>query len=167
MFGKNKKKKTSFIDRLTGSVHVDDLEDDLELFEDDEYEEQPAHHENDDFESLEIDDPSAGQLAVDVYNNEDNIVIKAMIAGVQPNDIDIDISRDMITISGERHEESEIQEKDYYHKELYWGAFTRKILLPEEVDFENADAKEKNGLLTIVLPKVDKHKQTKLHVKSK
>ena len=90
-----------------------------------------------------------------------------MIAGVRPSDMDVDITRDMVTIQGIREEDHEIDTKDYYHRELYWGSFSRNILLPEEVDVELAEASEKNGLLTIKLPKIDKNRKTKLQVKSR
>jgi len=71
-----------------------------------------------------------------------------------------------VTIRGTREEIDEVKQEDYYHKELYWGGFSRNIILPEEVDVEGADAKEKHGLLVIKLPKLDKDRKTKLSVKS-
>lgn len=160
MFGKNKKR--SIIERLTGTIHVDDYDDDLDY---DEENNPLSKNENTD-EHLEIETRD-GELAVDVFNTEDAIIIKAMIAGVRPSDMDVDIARDMVTIRGTREEEQEVQDHDYYHRELYWGSFSRNILLPEEVDVEAAEATEKNGLLTIFLPKIDKHKKTKLQIKSR
>ena len=89
-----------------------------------------------------------------------------MIAGVKPEDLDISITRDMVTIKGSREETREVDEGDYFTKELYWGTFSRTILLPQEIEVETAEALEKHGLLIIKLPKVDKGKQTKLKVKS-
>jgi HSP20 family protein len=89
-----------------------------------------------------------------------------MVAGVKPHDLDVQISRDMITITGSREEIEEIEEKDYYHRELFWGSFSRNILLPEEIDVEESAAEEKHGMLEIHLPKIDKNKKTKLQVKS-
>jgi HSP20 family protein len=89
-----------------------------------------------------------------------------MVAGVKPHDLDVQISRDMITITGSREEVEEIEEQNYYHRELYWGSFSRNILLPEEIDVEEAKAEEKHGMLEIHLPKIDKNKKTKLQVKS-
>ena len=122
------------------------------------------------------DDPSkpampeeeeAGELAVDVYQTPTHIIIKAMIAGVKPEDLDVSITRDMVTVRGkrERHTESS-GGSDFFFQELYWGAFTRTIVLPQEVEIEEAEASEKHGLLTIRLPKLDKGRQAKLKVKS-
>jgi HSP20 family protein len=159
MFGR-KKNKRNFLERITGSVHLDD---DLES-ENLEQEKATSRSAN---KSLyeEVEEQLDGELAVDVLNTEDAILIKAMIAGVRPNDIDIDITRDMVTIKAKREEEREYSDTSYFQKELFWGAFSRKILLPEEIDVDQAEAKEKNGLLVITLPKVDKNKKTKLQVR--
>lgn len=157
------KKKKSFFERITGSTKVDDE------FEDFEHEEDLIEHE-DNYSMARSSEESAatigGELSVDVINTPNEIIIRAMVAGVKPQDLDIQISRDMVTIIGDREEISEVSEQDYYHKELYWGAFSRNILLPEEVDVEMAEAKEKHGLLEIKLPKIDKGRKTKLQVKS-
>lgn len=110
------------------------------------------------------DDPG-GELAVDVYQTSDAIVVKALIAGVQPATIDIALTREMLTITGQRAEEREVEDEHYYQRELYWGSFTRTILLPEEVDVDMAEASEKHGVLMIRLPKVNKKRQTKLKVR--
>lgn len=109
----------------------------------------------------------AGELAVDVYQTPDAIVVKALIAGVQPSSIDISLSREMLTISGQRADEREVDEEHYFQRELYWGSFSRTILLPEEVDVDLAEASEKHGILMIRLPKVNKKKQTKLKVRTR
>lgn len=165
MFG-NKNKKRSLIERLTGTIHTEDY-DEFEASEDEESSVVKNTIEDNDDNLGESAFPSDGQLAVDVFNTEESIIIKAMIAGVRPSDMDVDISRDMITIRGTREEDHEISDNDYYHRELYWGSFSRNILLPEEIDVEQAEASEKNGLLTIRLPKLDKHRKTKLQVRSK
>ena len=102
-----------------------------------------------------------GQLTVDVYQTSHMIVIKAMIPGVRPEDIDINITRDLVTIKGKREDEKEIHHDDYYHKELYWGSFSRAIVLPQEVEPDEAEAVVRHGLLIIKLPKIDKHRKTK------
>lgn len=107
-----------------------------------------------------------GELAVDVYQTSTHLVIKAMIAGVRPEDLDISITRDMVTIRGKRERHTEGTNGDFFFQELYWGSFARTIVLPQEVEIEEADATEKHGLLTIRLPKVDKGRQAKLKVKS-
>lgn len=117
-------------------------------------------------EALEPEEEEAGELAVDVYQTPTHIIIKAMIAGVRPEDLDVSITRDMVTMRGRRERHTEGTAGDFYFQELYWGTFTRTIMLPQEVDMEGAEATEKHGLLTIKLPKLDKGRQAKLKVKS-
>ncbi len=112
-------------------------------------------------------DDTGGELAVDVYQSGDAIVVKALIAGVQPNTIDINLTREMITISGSRQEEREAEEDNYFQRELYWGSFSRTILLPEEVDVDLAEASEKHGVLMVRLPKINKKKEMKLKVRAR
>ncbi len=150
------KKKPSFFERLTGSMDLDDS--DLEILEP--TTESLTEKVNDSW----IDD-TEGQLAVDVHQNKDEVIVKTMTAGVNPNDIEITVSRDTLTIRGKRESEHEVHEHDYFHKELYWGSFSRTIMLPCEVESEEASAKEDHGLLTITLPKIDKNKQTKVKIK--
>ncbi len=173
MLRKNNKKR-SFFEKLTGVIPADEF-DDFEFEERDNrqsYRQPVRKFYEDEFEEDEIEEveerpvaPQDGQLAVDVLNADDSIIVKAMLAGVKPNDIDIDISRDMVTIRGTREEEYEVTEDNYYHKELFWGAFSRNILLPEEIDVDQAEAVEKNGLLTLKLPKLDKNRKAKVVVK--
>lgn len=108
-----------------------------------------------------------GELAVDVYQTPDAIVVKALIAGVQPTAIDISLTREMLTISGTRQDEREVEEDNYFQRELYWGSFSRTILLPEEVDVDMAEASEKHGILMIRLPKINKQRSAKLKVRSR
>ena len=116
---------------------------------------------------LEIpQEESEGELSVDVYQTPTHIIIKAMIAGVKPEDLDISITRDMVTIRGKRERHTEGTAGDFFFQELYWGAFSRTIVLPQEVEIEDAEASEKHGLLVVRLPKMDKGRQAKLKVKS-
>lgn len=112
-------------------------------------------------------DEPQGELSLDVYQTPDAIVIKALVAGVQPTTIDISLTREMLTISGMREDEKEVEEENYFQRELYWGSFSRTILLPEEVDVDGAEASEKHGILMIRLPKVNKKRQTKLKVRTR
>lgn len=157
------KKRRSFFERITGGTKVDEEFDDFEHDDD-----LIEHEDNYSVRGNNLEETPAvgGELSVDVINTPSEIIIKAMVAGVKPQDLDVQISRDMVTIVGSREESSEVSEQDYYHKELYWGAFSRNILLPEEVDVEMAEAKEKHGLLEIKLPKIDKGRKTKLQIKS-
>ena len=111
------------------------------------------------------EESGVGELSVDVYETPKEIIIEAMIAGVKPEDLDVAITRDMVTIKGKRETERTISDDDYYHRELYWGSFSRTIMLPAEVEVEDCEAIEKHGLLILRLPKIDKHKQTRLKVK--
>ncbi|MFA6099176.1 MAG: Hsp20/alpha crystallin family protein [Patescibacteria group bacterium] len=97
-----------------------------------------------------------GQLAVDVYQSEGEIVIKSTIAGVRPEDIDISVNNDMITVRGKRAKDHEVKEEDYFYRECYWGGFSRSIILPCEVKVDKIRATMKNGVLTVVLPKASK-----------
>ena len=101
-----------------------------------------------------------------MYQPPDDIVIKTIVAGVRPEDLDIAITRDMVTIRASREESREVDDGDYFHQELYWGSFSRSVVLAEEIDVDGAEASEKNGMLTIRLPKIDKKRQTKLKVKT-
>lgn len=150
------KKKPSFFERLTGSVNVED--DDFEILE-------PATDSMADKVNETWIDDTEGQLAVDVHQDDDAVVVKTMTAGVNPNDIEITVSRDTITIRGNRESEHEVRDHDFFHKELYWGSFSRTIMLPCEVESEEASAREDHGLLTITLPKIDKNKQTRVKIK--
>ena len=108
-----------------------------------------------------------GELAVDVYQTPDAIVVKAFIAGVQPNTVDISLTREMVTISGSRSDEREVEDDSYFQRELYWGSFSRTILLPEEVDVDLAEASERHGILMIRLPKINKKREMKLKVRTR
>jgi HSP20 family protein len=177
MFRKNKKR--SFFEKLTGVAPVEDFDDfDFEEREPRRtpqrqsppvrrfYDDDTDEDEEEIIETHEIaETPQEGQLAVDVVNTEDSIIVRAMLAGVKASDIDIDIARDLVTIRGTREEEDEVTEDNYYHKELFWGAFSRTIMLPEEIDVDQAEAVEKNGLLTLKLPKLDKNRKAKIVVK--
>ncbi len=106
------------------------------------------------------------ELTVDVYQTPTEIVLQTMVAGVKPENLDLTIARDMITIKGKREENRNIDDENYFIKELYWGKFSRVILLPQEVEPEEVEATEKHGLLTIKLKKVDKEKRNSVKVKS-
>jgi HSP20 family protein len=162
-------KKPSFLDRLTGGSQTEEYDrilDDKHSFgdedevvqndtEDDEWESDTSSHNGPD-----------GELPVDMYQTDDHIVIRALVAGVSPTDLEISITRDMVTIRGVREEFQEVHDDGYFHRELFWGSFSRTLVLPEEVAIDEADAQEKHGLLEIKLPKLDKHRSTQLRVKS-
>jgi HSP20 family protein len=109
---------------------------------------------------------SEGQLTIDVYQTDDDIVIKSTIAGVKPEDLDVNINNDMVTIRGERKQDEEIDSENYYYQECYWGPFSRSVILPIEILTEKAEASMKNGILTLRLPKADAIKSRKIQVRS-
>ena len=105
-----------------------------------------------------------GQLTVDVFQTEEDVVIQSTIAGVNDKDLDISVTNEMVTIKGTRSPEQKIRSSDYYYQELYWGDFSRSIILPVDVDADNARASMKNGILTIRLPKLDGVKTKKIKI---
>ncbi len=106
-----------------------------------------------------------GELAVDVYQTEEEIVIQSTIAGIKPESLDISVENDVVTIRGIRKRPEETGERDYFYQECYWGPFSRKIILPEETDPSRTDATMKEGVLTIRIPKIQKEKKRKVMVK--
>src|SRR3989344_4188448 len=144
------KEKRSFFEKLTGTIHVDD-----ELEED---EASPSEGKKEKDGNWMEEDNGEGQLMVDVFQTPENIIVQAMVAGVKNDNLNVSITREMVTISGKREQQMELAEENYFYKELYWGAFSRTILLPQEVEPDLAEAVEKNGLITIKLPKIDKEK---------
>lgn len=108
---------------------------------------------------------SEGELTVDVYQTDEEIVIQSAIAGIESEDLDISIEKDMITIRGKREKQFEEKEKNYFYQECYWGRFSRKIILPVEVNSSKINASMKNGILTIRIPKIEGKKKTKISVK--
>lgn len=152
----------SFFEKLTGTVDIDELDKSSDGGK--------SHDEDNDYEENEEKnwmEEEEGELTIDMYQDNDNVIIKTMVAGVKPEDLDVDISRDMVTIRGKREESHEVENQDYFSRELYWGSFSRTITLPTEINIDEAQAEEKHGLLTLVLPKTDKGKKAKLKVKSK
>lgn len=153
------KDNRSFFEKLTGSMRMDETpEEDLEV-------KATAGKAKASGEPWFDEQDEEGELTIDLYQTPGEIVIKSMVAGVKPEDLDISITRDMVTIKGKRETERFVKEEDYYHQELYWGSFSRTIMLPAEIDVEESEAIEKHGLLIIKMPKLDKNKQTRLKVK--
>ncbi len=151
-----KNKKRGFFERLTGGIRMDD----------EAVEEKPEEREDRKTQNWMEEENEEAELAVDVYQTPTDIVVQTFVAGVRPENLDLTIARDMITISGKREENRTINEENYFTKELYWGKFSRTILLPQEIEPEEAEATEKHGLLTIRLEKIDKEKKTSIKVRS-
>jgi HSP20 family protein len=106
-----------------------------------------------------------GQLAVDVYETDGELVIQSAIAGVKPEDLDISIEQDRLLIKGERKMPAEKEAKNYFYQECYWGNFSKEIILPVEIDPSRTEASMREGVLTIRLPKIEREKKRKIEVK--
>ncbi|MBD3281229.1 Hsp20 family protein [Candidatus Uhrbacteria bacterium] len=103
-----------------------------------------------------------GQLSVDVFREGDNLVIRSLVAGVKPDDLDISVHGDLLTIRGKREHEKKEQATDWFYEECYWGAFSRSIVLPYHVSADATEAKMKNGILEIRIPIRKDGKQVKV-----
>ncbi len=152
--------KQSLFERLTGTISLKGRSSDFE--EDIAVETAPQ----DTSSQWEIDEAPEGELSVDVYQTNDSIVIQAMVAGVSSDDLTVSVTREMVTIKGKREAAKGVPSENYFYQELYWGAFSRTILLPAEVETEDVEATEKHGLLTIKLPKIDKERKQTVKIKS-
>lgn len=107
------------------------------------------------------------QLTLDICQTPETIILESAIAGVRPEDIDITVTDDAVTIKGARNRELiEGEDRDYLYQECYWGRFARSVILPEAVDPDNANVKFKNGVLTIRLPKANRKRTKKLEVRT-
>lgn len=160
--------KQSFIERLTGTMRMNEEEEIYNsLPEEDVPEEAHAPTRLPRRQEVEEEDPEdgAGTLAIDMYESDNELVIQSMIAGVTPENLNITITRDTVSISGKRISPSGIDPEQFIERELYWGEFSRTIELPYEIDTEGAEAVEKYGLLIIRLPKLN-NRSAQLKVKS-
>jgi HSP20 family protein len=110
-------------------------------------------------------DYEEGQLSLDVYETDKTIVVRSTIAGVKPDDLDITIDSDMLTIRGKRTDECEEKGREYLYRECYWGSFSRSVILPEEVDEKKIDASLEGGVLTITLKKIKKASKVGVKIK--
>lgn len=151
--------KKSFLEKLSDTEEMDeDAEHEMPSNKMKVRNETPLAH--------DADNEEEGQLTLDVYQTPNEVVIKSTIAGVRTDELDISINNDMVTIRGTREKEHEVEQKDYYYQELYWGSFSRSVILPVEVDADEATASMKNGILTIKIPKADREKHRKLKVRN-
>lgn len=174
-------KKRSFFERLAGNLRFDDDEnDDIEPIQQrPDRRPQPApvadekrelrvnavpQKKEDYLETIEQEE--VGELPVDLYETAGEIIIQTLIAGVLPEHLTINITRDVVTISGRREENRAIPEENYHIRELYWGTFGRTVTLPAEIEIDTAEAIERHGMLMIKLPKIDKQRKTALKIKS-
>src|SRR3989344_3343561 len=130
-------RKRSFFERLTGSIRVAE-----------EPEEQVKKGNGNKNPNWMAEDTEEAELAVDVYHTPTEIVIQTMIAGVKPEEVEVNVTRDILTIRGKREENNKTDEENYFLKELYWGKFSRSISLPHEVEPEEVDATERHGFFS-------------------
>ena len=159
--------KKSFFEKLTGGIRFtsddeyDVAEDTHDEYLDDAIDTDEDHEEPQKYSSSYEE---VGELSVDMYKVSNAIIIKTMIAGIKKSEIDITLTRDQIRIEGSRYNQPEGSVEESYYEELYWGAFERVIELPEEVDIELAEAREEHGLLTLILPLIDRERQARLKI---
>lgn len=172
-----KMKKRGLFEKLSGGVKLDD---DFDVFEEDAEQEErtmslsnkgkQVHDRRPVLERMAPaggeEETASGELGIDMFQTGGEIVIRAFVAGVRSDALDISITRDLVTIAGAREPQGDIGSDDYFHHDLFWGAFSRRVMLPQEIDVESSSASAKDGLLTIILPKLDKARQTKLKVKA-
>lgn len=171
---------SSILRKLTGAVDFDDNdalveENDLretlrsrfaeeEVVEEDIHEE-PSHHLMMETTHDTVDDDVEGALTIDVYQTDNDIVIVSTIAGVTAKDLDVSITNDMVTVSGQRRNTARVKQENYFYQECYWGGFSRSVILPIDVDAEKASAELKDGVLVVTLPKSEKVKSKKIPIK--
>jgi HSP20 family protein len=173
------KTKRSFFEKITGAKEIDENEPrSMNIFADESEEELtmptsrpsvPSFAQPEETWGMSTAAASAtdaeGQLTIDVYQTENDVVIKSTIAGVKPEDLDVSINNDMVTIRGERKNEEEVTGENYYYQECYWGSFSRSVVMPTDIIPEKAEASLKNGILTIRLPKAATNKVKKIQVR--
>ncbi len=134
------------------------------------FNQQPNNYPEEIDENLSVENayeeqPEEGQLSVDVFQTQDKLIVKSTIAGVKPEDINISVENDVLTIRGSRKYDEQVSAEDYYYQECYWGNFSRSIVLPVPVDTEKIEATLKNGVLTINMPKLQKANNVSVKVK--
>ena len=185
-----KREKTSFFGKIMGG----NITDDSSMVQEDEVQAVPLREEGLEAEELIVEDEISddeemddeeqvaeapkkkeateewltdfeGQLNIDMYQTKDNVIIKSTIAGVRPEDIDITVANDMVTIKGSRRKEENISQDDYFYQECYWGNFSRSVIIPVDIDSEEIEADLKDGILTVIIPKAAKAKMKKVKVK--
>ena len=108
-----------------------------------------------------------GELAVDMYQTANDVVVKAALPGLKPEEVDISITGDTLTIKGEHKEEQEVKQEDYFYKEHRYGGFSRSVAIPVQVKSDKAEATFENGVLTLTLPKAEEIKPKQIKVKAK
>lgn len=93
-----------------------------------------------------------GQLSVDVFREGNTLVVRSTLAGAKPEDLDIAVNGDLLTIRGTREDKREINDDDWFHQECHWGTFSRSLILPVDVVADQADATLRDGILEVRIP---------------
>ena len=102
--------------------------------------------------------------SVDIFEEGDDVVVKTELPGMEKDNVDINLTDNSITISGEKKKEEKVEKKNYYHFERSYGSFSRSFALPSEVQADMAKATFKNGVLEVRIPKTEEAKKKKIHV---
>jgi len=167
------KQKKSFLDKIVGSEEnypvaaeqsEPQIRESVAIEEKDEKVNREVEMENN-WGADEAEEEEDGQLAIDVYQDEDYVVIKSIVGGIRPEDLDLSVTSDMVTIRGSRERAEEVAEENYYYQECFWGSFSRSVILPCDIMIDKVEASMKNGILTIKMPKVEKNSATKIQVR--
>ncbi len=140
--------------KITGNVDNDNYYN--------EYEEDQVESLWDEEQESQVDKDK--DLLVDVYQDENNLYIKAFVPAMDPSSLDIDITRDNVTIKGTSFRDSSVGDENYFKQELSWGTYSKSINLPREIDIEMASASSRDGTIHLILPKIDKDRRTKLRI---
>jgi HSP20 family protein len=111
--------------------------------------------------------PAEGTLALDMYETEDSMVVKSAVPGLEPDDIDITISGNTLSMSGETKAENEVKEENYIRRERRYGSFSRTVTLPEGLELDKAEASFQDGILTLTIPKAPEAKPKVIKIKGK
>jgi HSP20 family protein len=110
---------------------------------------------------------SAASLAINMYETKNEVVVKAALPGVKPEEVQVTITGNTLTIAGEANEENEVKEKAYIRKERQFSSFTRSVTLPDGLKADQADASFENGVLTLKVPKSEQAKPKMIQIKAK
>jgi HSP20 family protein len=146
-------KKTKKLEKKLGNLEIKSIP---------AIDEQPAENKQpENNEWLETE----GQLGIDMYQTENDLVVQSAIAGIKTEDLDVLIEDDVLTIKGKRNNPYRIDSADYFIQECYWGAFSRRIILPVEVDASKTDAQMRDGVLTIRIPKLQRESKKRIIIK--
>ncbi|OGY43354.1 MAG: hypothetical protein A2731_00650 [Candidatus Buchananbacteria bacterium RIFCSPHIGHO2_01_FULL_39_8] len=106
-----------------------------------------------------------GELSVDIYQDENNVYVTSTVAGVKPENLEISVNNDLLTIRGFRQHGREIDQREYFLQECFWGRFSRSIILPVEVATDRISAELEDGVLTIILPKLKRSRNIPIKIK--